>query len=39
MKTISNIQAYEAPTVQVIEVEVEKGFAATTENFNPNPLG
>jgi hypothetical protein len=30
MKTISNIQmSYEAPKVEVIEVQVEQGFAAT----------
>lgn len=42
MKTISNIQmAYEAPKVEVIEVQVEQGFAATgsTEDYNNVPLG
>jgi hypothetical protein len=40
MRTISDIQtAYEAPSVQVIEVEVEKGFAATTEELDGYPLG
>ena len=27
------MEAYEAPKVEVIEVEVEKGFAASTESL------
>lgn len=29
MKMVSNLLAYETPQVEVIEVEVEKGFAAS----------
>lgn len=29
------METYEAPKVEVIEVEVEKGFAASTEPLGP----
>ena len=29
---------YEAPVVEIIEVEVEKGFAASGEGANPIPF-
>lgn len=38
MKTTETISTYEAPKVEIIEVEVEKGFAlsdGTGEGFNP----
>ena len=33
------MEMYEAPKVEVIEVEVEKGFAVSggTEDYNPQP--
>ena len=33
----NNMEMYEAPKVEVIEVEVEKGFAVSggTEDYNP----
>lgn len=30
-------ESYEAPVVEVIEVEVEKGFAGSTEDVVENP--
>lgn len=42
MKTNSDIHsAYEAPTVEIVEVQVEKGFAATssTEDYDNIFLG
>ena len=34
-----NMQMYEAPKLEVIEVEVEKGFAVSggTEDYDPQP--
>lgn len=29
---------YEAPKMELIQVEVEKGFAVSGEPFNPNPF-
>lgn len=29
------MEMYEAPKVEIIEVEVEKGFAVTGEPYNP----
>lgn len=34
----NNVEQYEAPVVEIIEVEVEKGFAASTPTFDPEPL-
>lgn len=34
MKT-TNIEMYEAPKVEIIEVEVEKGFAVSGEGYDP----
>lgn len=36
MKTEETL-AYEAPQVEVIEVEVEKGFAASIDDLDPQP--
>lgn len=33
-KTETNKYPYHAPTAQVVEVEVERGFAATVPGFN-----
>lgn len=42
MEQILSCNSYESPVVEVIEVEVEKGFAASTgfggEGGNNNPL-
>lgn len=34
MKTMEMMEAYEAPKVEVIEVEVEKGFATSSDLQN-----
>lgn len=34
----NNIEMYEAPKVEVIEVEVEKGFAVSTPDYSPNNI-
>ena len=41
MKTTENrtVEAYEAPQVQVIEVEVEKGFALSDPTGTGNGFG
>lgn len=36
MKITNELLAYEAPQVEVIEVEVEKGFAATDGGKTPD---
>lgn len=36
MKTINDLLGYEAPQVEVVEVCVEQGFAASNGNFE-NP--
>ena len=33
-----SMEMYEAPKVEVIEVEVEKGFAVTGPEYSPNNL-
>lgn len=39
MKKEQIMAAYEAPKVEVIEVEVEKGFAASPDVDNPSGFG
>ena len=40
MNVTMTMEAYEAPMVEVIEVEVEKGFAASqTETFSTDEEG
>lgn len=34
----NNVEMYEAPIVEVIEVEVEKGFAVSTPDYVDRPL-
>ena len=36
---MEKVYAYEAPMVEVIEVEVEKGFATSNEGWNQNGAG
>lgn len=33
------VNLYEAPVVEVIEVEVEKGFASSLDPYSETPLG
>ena len=35
---MKNLNVYEAPVVEIIEVEVEKGFASSGEGGIPNPF-
>ena len=37
MKMVNELFAYETPQVEVIEVEVEKGFATTDDPTITNP--
>lgn len=32
------IESYEAPRVEIVEVEVEKGFAASLPDYTDRPL-
>lgn len=34
----NSIEIYESPKIEIIEVEVEKGFAASLPNYNDEPL-
>lgn len=38
MKTKENFEMYESPSVEIIEVEVESGFAATGSTGNTEEL-
>ena len=35
---MEKMYAYEAPVVEIIEVEVEKGFAGSLPDYTPNPF-
>ena len=39
MKKVNELFAYETPQVEVIEVEVEKGFAATNPEGSGDDMG
>ena len=38
MKTETVFQDYEAPQVEIVEVEVEQGFAVSYPGLDPNEL-
>lgn len=38
MKMMDFIKNYEAPQVEILEVEVEKGFAASNEDIGDGPV-
>ena len=38
LRETNNMEMYEAPKVEVIEVEVEKGFAVSAPDYVDRPL-